>query len=168
MPRPGTALRHGQRPWRRVNPDHRLGAAALKRRWEAALRARTPAAAVYAQRGQPTDMAAGVLAPERRAAVLALGRPLPALGPTAMLSQPQRQALRRCLMDTVIVHRAPRATVQTRIGWQGGATPPWAVPVPGGAFAALPGAAAMAQQMLTLFAAGPPDDVSAAQRTQQG
>jgi len=71
-----------------------------------------------------------------------------------VLAQPQRKALLRCLIDKVVVHRAPRDEVQTRIVWKGGATTTFAVPVTVGAFADLQGAAAMEQQILTLFAAG--------------
>ena len=85
-----------------------------------------------------------------------------------MLSQPQRKALLRCLIDKVVVHRVPRDEVQTRIVWKGGATTTFAVPVTVGAFADLQGAAAMEQQILTLFAAGHTDEAIAAQLTQQG
>lgn len=156
------------RPCRRVDPDNRLVAAKLERRWEAALRELTTAEAVAAQRVQPTDTAEGLLAPEGRTAFLDIGRTLPDLWSTDVLSQPQRKALLRCLIDNVIVHRVPRDAVQTRMVWQGGATTTFTVPVTVGAFADLQGAAAMAQQMLTLCAAGHPDDVIAAQLTQPG
>jgi hypothetical protein len=157
-----------ERPFRRVEPDHRRVTAALERRWEAARRELQTAEAADAQDVPPTDMAEGALAPERRAACLDIGRPLPDLWQTDVLSQPQRKALLRCLIDTVIVHRAPRDEVQTRLGWKGGATTPCAGPVTVGALADLRGAAAMAQQILTLSAAGHTDDAMAAQLTQQG
>jgi hypothetical protein len=72
------------------------------------------------------------------------------------------------LIDQVVVHRVPRAEVQTRIGWQGGATTPVAVPVAVGACAALPGATAMEHQRLARCAAGHPDEAIAAQLTPQG
>jgi hypothetical protein len=157
-----------ERQCRRVDPDNRLVAAELERRWEAALRELTTAEAVDAQRVQPTETVEGVLAPEGRAAFLDIGRTLPDLWSTDVVSQPQRKALRRCLIDTVVVHRAPRDEVQTRIVWKGGATTTFAVPVTVGACADLQGAAAMEQQILTLCAAGHTDDVIAAQLTQQG
>ena len=70
--------------------------------------------------------------------------------------------------DKVIVHRAPRDEVQTRIVWKGGATTTFAVPVTVGAFADLQGAAAMEQQILSLCATGHTDEAIAAQLTQQG
>ncbi len=142
--------------------------AELARRWETALRALTMAEAASAQRVQSPASAEGPLAPELRAAFLALGRTLPGLWQTAVLSQPPRKALLRCLIDKVVVHRAPRDEVQTRIVWTGGATTTVVVPVTVGAFAALQGAAAMAQQMLTLCAAGHTAEAIAAHLTQQG
>jgi len=157
-----------ERQFQRVDPDNRLVTAELERRWEAALRALTMAEAAYAQRVQPPASAEGPLAPELRAAFLDLGRTLPGLWQTDVLSQPQRKALLRCLIDKVVVHRAPRDEVQTRIVWKGGATTTVAVPVTVGAFADLQGASAMEQQIQTLFAAGHTDDAIAAQLTQQG
>jgi hypothetical protein len=157
-----------ERQFRRVDPDNRLVAAELERRWEAALRELTTAEAVYTQRVHPTETAEGILTPEVRAAFLDIGRTLPDLWATDVVSQPQRKALLRCLIDKVVVHRAPRDEVQTRIVWKGGATTTFAVPVTVGAFADLQGAAAMEQQILTLFAAGHTDDAIAAQLTQQG
>jgi hypothetical protein len=76
--------------------------------------------------------------------------------------------LLRCLIDKVVVHRLCREAVQTRIVWKGGATTTVEVPVTVGAFTALSAAAAMEQQILTLFTAGHSDEVIATQLTQQG
>jgi len=157
-----------ERQFHRVDPDNRLVTAALERRWEAALRALTMAEATYAQRVPPPASAESPLASELRAAFLDLGRTLPGLWQTDVLSQPQRKALLRCLIDKVVVHRVPRDAVQTRIVWKGGATTTLAVPVTVGAFIDLQGAAAMEQQILTRFAAGHTDAAIAAQLTQQG
>ena len=145
-----------ERQFHRVDPDHRLVTAELERRWETALRALTMAEAAYAPRVQAPASTEGPLAPELRAAFLDLGRTLPGLWQTDVLSQPQRKALLRCLIDKVVVHRAPRDAVQTRIVWKGGAC------------ADLQGTAAMEQQLLTLCAAGHTDEAVAAQLTQQG
>src|SRR5262249_33499656 len=124
--------------------------------------------ATYAQRVPHTDSAEHALAPELRRAFLDIGRTLPDLWQTDVLSQAPRKALLRCLMDKGVVPRVPRDEVQTRIVWKGGATTTLAVRVPVGAFAALQGAAGMEKQMLPLCAAGPTAGVIAAQLTQQG
>jgi DNA invertase Pin-like site-specific DNA recombinase len=157
-----------ERQFRRVDPDNRLVTAELERRWEAALRALTIAEATYAQRVCGASTTQETLSPELRAAFLDIGRTLPDLWPTEVLSQPQRKALLRCLIEKVVVLRNPRDEVQTRIVWKGGATTTLSIPVTVGAFADLQGAAAMEQQILTLFAAGHTDEAIAAQLTQQG
>src|SRR5439155_19862490 len=118
-----------ERQFHRVDPANRLVTAELERRWEAALRALTMAEATYAQRVPPPASAESPLASELRAAFLDLGRTLPGLWQTDVLSQPQRKALLRCLIDKVVVHRVPRDEVQTRIVWKGVATINVAVPV---------------------------------------
>ena len=157
-----------ERQFRRVDPDNRLVTAELERRWEAALRALTMAEATYAQRVCGASTTQDTLAPELRAAFLDIGRTLPDLWPTEVLSQPQRKALLRCLIEKVVVLRHPRDEVQTRIVWKGGATTTLTIPVTVGAFADLQGAAAMEQQIRTLFAAGHTDEAIATQLTQQG
>jgi hypothetical protein len=157
-----------ERQFRRVDPDNRLVAAEVERRWEAALRELRTAEEAYAQRVQPTDNVESALAPEVRQSFLDIGRTLPDLWQTDVLSQPQRKALLRCLIDKVVVHRVPRDEVQTRIVWKGGATTTFAVPVSVGAFTDLQGATAMEQHIRTLFAAGHTDEAIATQLTQQG
>ena len=99
-----------ERQFRRVDPDNRLVTAELERRWEAALRELTTAEAAYAQRARSPPERRSPLAPELRAAFLDIGRTLPDLWQTEVLSQAQRKALLRCLIDKVVVHRSPRGT----------------------------------------------------------
>jgi hypothetical protein len=156
-----------ERPLRRVDPDHRLVAAELERRWEAALRELSAAETPDNQRGHEATTPLP-LSPELRAAFLDGGRTLPSLWAPEVLAQPQRKALLRWLSDNVVVHRLRREAVQTRMVWKGGATPTLEVPVTVGAFTALSAAEAMEQQMLTLFTAGHADEAMALPLTQQG
>jgi hypothetical protein len=125
---------------------------------EAAQRQRT-------QAGTPPDNA---LAPTLHAAFRAIGQKRPALWSTDILSQAQRKALLRCLIDQVVIQRARRAQGHPRIIWRGGATTTVEVPVAVGALTDLPTAYAMAQQIRGLFAAGTSDDEIARQLTQHG
>lgn len=156
-----------ERQCRRVDPDNRLVAAELERRWEAALRELSAAETTYNQHGHEANTPLS-LSPELRAAFLDVGRTLPGVWATEVLSQPQRKALLRCLIDKVVVHRLRREAVQTRIVWKGGATTTFEVPVTVGAFTALSAAAAMEQQIRALFTAGHSDEAIAMQLTQQG
>jgi len=142
-------------------------AAELERRWEAALRELSAAETAYNQGGyEPTPLLP--LSPGLWAAFWDVGRTLPGLWATEVLSQPQRKALLRCLIDKSVVHWLRREAAQTRIVRKGDATTTVELPVTVGAFTALSAAAAMEQQILTLFTAGHSDEVIATQLTQQG
>jgi len=108
------------------------------------------------------------LPPALQAAFRAMGRSLPALWPTDVLSQAQRKALLRCRIDKVVLQRARRDQRHTRIVWRGGATTTFEVPGAVGALTDLPGAHAMAPQIRMLFAEGTSDDEMARQLTQHG
>jgi len=95
---------------------------------ELALRELTHAEQAYAE-VQRAASPAPVLAPELQAAFTALGQRLPELWAQEVLSQPQRKALLRCLIDKVVAHRHPRDQVQLRIVWSGGDTTELAVPI---------------------------------------
>ena len=85
-----------------------------------------------------------------------------------MLLQPQRKALLRCLIDKVVIQRARRDQIHTRIVWRGGETTTFDVPIAVRALRDLPTAHEMAQQIRVLFAEGKSDEAMAQQLTQQG
>ena len=136
--------------------------------WALALQARKQAAAAEKQHAQARPPPAHALPPVRPAACRAIGQRLPALWPTAGRSQTQRTALLRCLIAQVVLPRARRDQVHTRMVWRGGEPPTFAVPVAVGALTDLPTAHEMAQQMRGLWAAGTSDDARACQRTRPG
>ncbi len=156
-----------ERQFLRVDPDNRLVAAELEQRWEAALHELKRAEEVAAHHAQPPP-APLALSAELRAAFTAIGHQLPTIWDTDVLSQPQRKALLRCLIDKVVVQRVGRDQVHTRIVWQGGATTTLEVPVTVGAFRDLSTASAMTQEILALGATGATDDAIAQQLTQRG
>ena len=159
---------YGERPFHHVAPAHRHVAAALEHAWELALQALQQAEAAEQQRAQASPPPAHPLPPALHAAFRAMGQKLPELWPTDVLSQAQRKAILRCLIDKVVIQRARRDQMHTRIVWRGGETTTFEVPVAVGALTDLPGAHEMAQQIRVLFAAGPSDDEMARQLTQHG
>jgi hypothetical protein len=164
-------LRHeadlAQRQFTRVDPDNRVVAAELERRWEAALRALKQAEAASAQPAQPPATLLP-LPPERQARFEAVGQRVPHLGESDILTQAQKKALLRTLIDLVVVQRTAPDRVQVRIVWQGGQTSTRSVPVPVGAWTALTGAAEMEAFILEQSARGVSDEEIAAQRSAQG
>jgi len=159
-----TAL--AERQFSRVDPDNRLVAAELEERWETALRALKAAEEAAAQ--PPVAAALVALPDELREAFTDIGRHLPRLWGQGVLTQPQKKALLRCLIDKVVLHRVARDRVQVRIVWHGGATTTREVPVPVGALADLTGAAEMERLILERSTSGMTDEAIAALLTQEG
>jgi DNA invertase Pin-like site-specific DNA recombinase len=157
-----------ERQFRHVDPAHRHVAAELEHAWELALQALKQAEVAQSQRAQANTLPETALSPTLQAAFRAIGQKLPELWPTDVLSQAQRKALLRCLIDKVVIQRARRDQIHTRIVWRGGETTTFEVPVAVGALTDLPMAHEMAQQIRVLFAAGKSDDEMAQQLTRHG
>lgn len=107
-------------------------------------------------RGAPLALSADL-----QAAFTAIGQQLPALWTPSTLARTQKKAVRRGLLDTVIIQRVVRAHGQTRIVWKGGDTTPCAIPITGGALAELSSAQEMEHRGLPLPAEGKSDQESA-------
>jgi DNA invertase Pin-like site-specific DNA recombinase len=158
-----------QRQFNRVDPDNRLVAAELERRWEQALRALKEAEDAVAE-GDRDDAATATptLPEEIKAAFTAIGQHLPEIWDQELLAQPQKKALLRALIDKVVAHRVHRDHVQVRIVWKGGETTVLAVPVPVGSLTDLSGAVELEQQVVELFHCGKTDVEIAAELTSRG
>lgn len=157
-----------QRQYDQVDPDNRLVAVELERRWEAALAAlkRAEESCALEQQSAPTPAS---LPAELKAAFTAIGQKLPLIwDQEEVLSTPLKKALLRCLIDKVVIQRVARDQVQTRIVWQGGETTTFQVPVPVGSFADLTGAAQMEQLIIDLSRQGKLDEEIADQLTSLG
>jgi DNA invertase Pin-like site-specific DNA recombinase len=156
-----------QRQYNRVDPDNRLVAAELEARWEAALRELKQAEEALPQ-AQPGSVVPFVLTAELKAVFSNIGAKLPQLWHKPVLSQQQRKALLRCLIDKVALHRLGRAQAQVRIIWRGGETTTLLVPVPVKSLGALPSAKEMEQRILDLSTQGHTDEAIAEQLTGLG
>ena len=148
-----------------LDPDNRLVAAELERRWEAALRELNQAEDTYAQRKTPVPLA---LPADLKAAFSYIGKQLPGLWNTDKLSSAQKKALLRCLIDKVVVHRAARDCVHTRIVWKGGESSVLDIPITVGSVAELSGADTMEKRILALSKKGHADAEIAEQLTAAG
>jgi hypothetical protein len=109
-----------------------------------------------------------VLTAELKAAFSKIGERLPQLWGPQVLSQQQRKALLRCLIDKVALHRVARSQAEVRIVWRGGETTTLLVPVQVKSIAALPRAAEMEQLIRDFFAEGYSDEAIAQRLTAQG
>lgn len=149
-----------QRQFVRVDPENRLVAAELEKRWEAALSELKRAEEAL---GCPTTPLFPLhsLSPELQAAFKAIGQHLPTLWQQGMIKQQHKKALLRCLIDLVVVHRPSPEWVQARIIWRGGETSTLMIPVPVGAFSDLAGAKEMEQIILQRSSQGTTDEIIA-------
>jgi hypothetical protein len=156
-----------QRQFNRVDPDNRLVAAELEKRWEAALAELKRAEEEQAPRTvSPAPLLA--LSPELTTAFQAIGLHLPTLWREGRIRQQHKKALLRTLIDKVVVHRLARDRMQARIVWKGGETSTLLIPVPIGTFKDLAGAETMERLILERSAAGILDEAIAQELTALG
>ncbi len=156
-----------QRQFNRVDPDNRLVAAELERRWEAAVRALKQAEDAYTQQ-QHNPQTSLALPDELKEPFMAVGQRLPGVWHQGALTQQNKKALLRCLIDKVVIHRLAPDRVQARIVWRGGATTTLEVPVSTNSAARLSKAAEMEHIILDLSRQGKSDEEIAQHLTDLG
>jgi hypothetical protein len=160
-------VRLAERQYNQTDPDNRLVAAELEKRWEAALRELKAAEEKFRQEQQRPRAPEG-LSSEEREAFLRAGRKIPELWRQGRLSPQQQKSFLRCLIDTVVVHRCAPDTLAVRMVWRGGETTTATLPVTVGALARLSGAEEMKKEILGLAQKGKTDEEIAARLTEQG
>jgi len=146
-----------ERQFNRVDPDNRLVAAELEKRWESALASLRKAERAHEQLQRDTATPAD-LSLELKDAFKSIGESLPGLWKKGLLSPQQKKALLRCLIDKVVVHRCTRDCVQTRIVWKGGDTTTLKIPINVNSFAELSSADEMERIILDLSRSGESDE----------
>ena len=130
------------RQFRLADPENRLVAAELERRWEDALRALKGAEDEVARHAPP--LADGPIGDDLRRQVATLRLSLPELWADGRVSDNRKKALLRALVVKVVLHRpAP-----DRIVWVGGDTTTTEVPVPVVTYAELSDHAALVTEVV--------------------
>ena len=110
-----------ERQFNRVDPDNRLVAAELERRWEAALSEVRAAEEALAQQGSPQPIAQMGLGKALHGKVVRLAGRLPQIWADPATTDAQRKALLRCLVDKVVLDRGDHDVALVRVVWRGGA-----------------------------------------------
>src|SRR3954451_18439445 len=157
-----------ERQFDQVDPDNRLVAAELERRWEETLRDRRQAEASLAAGRDAVHVVPFVVGPDLQAAFAEVGRRLPDLWRQPTLTTARKKALLRCLIDKVVIHRAARDMVAMRIVWRGGATSEAKVPLTVGSLADLSRSREMEADIIARARAGESDQAIAAALTAAG
>jgi DNA invertase Pin-like site-specific DNA recombinase len=159
--------RLAERQFTRADPENRLVAAELERRWEAALRELHQAEAAY-QRAILEQDSSPPIPPELRRGLEQVGRNLPELWGQDRLTRPQKKSLLRCLIDKVVIRRTAPDSVEARIVWRGGDTTTTEIPVTVNSLARLSSAREMEETILSLARQGKTDQEIAEHLTRQG
>jgi DNA invertase Pin-like site-specific DNA recombinase len=144
--------RLAERQYNRTDPDNRLVAAELEKRWEAALRELQEAEVRSRQPPQPRMPEA--LGPEEAEMLRRAGQRIPELWRQGLLSPQQQKAFLRCLIDKVVVRREAADTIEVRIVWKGGDATEASLPATLKSLAGLPGFAEMEKEILNLAKGG--------------
>lgn len=146
-----------ERQYRRVDPDNRLVAAELERRWEAALVELRRGEEALARR-ETAEPAPLISDRELRAKVAELGQQLPAIWADPLTGQAKRKELLRCLIDKIVLRRAGSGRAAVRIVWRGGAASELEVELPGSTLATMARGAEMESRVLDLARSGLHDE----------
>jgi hypothetical protein len=158
--------RLAQRHYQAVDPDNRLVAAELERRWEVALQA------VVEAREEMERMASQPQIPDLTAEMKAhlqdVGRHLPDLWASGRLTPAQQKEILRSLIRRVIVTRPTPDTVEARVVWVSGATTLFSVHPPILRGADVGGYEQLVERILALGAQGYQDPEIARQVPAEG
>ena len=143
-----------ERQFNQVDPDNRLVASELEKRWENTLRELRHAEESFAQQKEKISVIS--LPEELRLAFIDVGKNLPALW-NKTVSQQQKKSFLRCLIDKVVIHRSESDIVHTRIVWKGGETTTIKIPVAVGSLSQLSFAKEMDDKIIELIQSGNDD-----------
>jgi hypothetical protein len=157
-----------ERQFNRVDPDNRLVAAELERRWESALIEMRAAEAALAEQSTPRPTSQRVIGKALNSKVVALHDRLPQIWEDPATTDAHRKALLRCLVDKVVLDRGPRDIASARIVWRGGAVTELDVKMRVNSVATLTRGKEMHDRLLELARAGMPDDEIAGALTHEG
>jgi DNA invertase Pin-like site-specific DNA recombinase len=155
-----------ERQFMKSDPDNRLVTGELERRWETSLRELKSAEEELDRLRQ--DAPSYIIPADLLEALRDVGLRLPELWNAKLLSDAQKKALLRSLIDKVVIHRLAPDQVQTRVVWRGGATTCDVVRVTVGKFAWLSGAAQMEAAIKRMTAEGLGDGAIAEHLTEMG
>jgi DNA invertase Pin-like site-specific DNA recombinase len=166
MKRAEYEARLAERQYRAVDPDNRLVAAELERRWELALRALVEAREAQERFAQTPP--APRLDPALHDQLRDLGPQLPVLWDSGRLTPAHKKALLRSLIRRIILSRPTPETIQVKVVWVSGAYSVLSVPTTVHRGASLPNYDQLVARIVELSAQGYQDAVIAQRLTEEG
>ena len=157
-----------QRQFNRVDPDNRLVAAELERRWECALMEVRAAEAALAEHSAPRPTSPNTIGKALESKVVALAGRLPRIWADPATTDAHRKALLRSLIEKVVLDRGTRDLTLARIVWRGGAVTDLEVKMRVSSLANLTRGDEMRDRILELAQNRMPDDEIASALTSEG
>lgn len=157
-----------ERQFRRVDPDNRLVAAELERRWEAALNEVRAAEEALARQNTPQAIAQMAVGKTLSDKIIRLSGRLPEIWADPGTTDAKRKTLLRCLVDKVVLDRGEHDVALVRIVWRGGAVSELKVKMRVNSIAHLSRGTEMRERVLELARASMHDDEIAAVLTNEG
>jgi hypothetical protein len=156
-----------KRQYMQVDPENRLVAFELEKRWESALRELKRAETSLSKHNLAPVIPLKITA-ELKEAFTQIGKKLPQIWSTGTLSRTHKKALLRCLIDKVIIHRTRRDLIHTRIVWRGGATSSFDIQIRVGSLAELHDIEQMENKIVQLSQQDKRDEQIAKELSAQG
>ena len=157
-----------ERQFNRVDPDNRLVAAELERRWEAALSELRAAEDAFTRRAPTEPSNRTGFSRDLNNKVVALFDSLPQIWANDATTDAHRKALLRCLIEKVVLDRGERDIALARIVWRGGAVTDLHVKMKVNSIAKLTRGEELRARLLELARTGMPDDEIAEVLTREG
>jgi hypothetical protein len=157
-----------ERQFNRVDPDNRLVAAELERRWEAALSEVRVAEDALAHQSSAPPLAQMGMGKVLHGKVIDLAGRLPHIWADPATMDAQRKALLRCLVEKVVLDRGEHDVALVRIVWRGGAVTDLEVKMKVNSVGKLTLGTEMRDRVLGLARNGIPDGEIAAALTREG
>jgi DNA invertase Pin-like site-specific DNA recombinase len=157
-----------ERQFNRVDPDNRLVAAELERRWESALMEARAAEIALTEQSAPRPAPQVAMGKALNSKVVALAGRLPQIWADPATTDIHRKALLRCLVEKVVIDRGTHDIALARIVWRGGAVTDLEVKMRVNSVAKLTRGNEMRDRIFELAQAGVPDDEIANGLTSEG
>ncbi|MGD0466246.1 MAG: recombinase family protein [Gammaproteobacteria bacterium] len=157
-------VKFSEAQFNKVDPENRLVAAELEKRWEQALRDLNQAEKIAEEKSKEKCFVE--ISDEMKAAFKNIGKQLPTIWNTLLRTQ-QKNFL-RCLIDKVIVHRKERSSLSIRVVWKGGEVTTAVININVGSFKELSFSKEMEKKIIALSQQGKKDKFIAQQLTSEG
>lgn len=154
-----------ERQFNQVDPDNRLVASELEKRWEHALLELRQAQLEQAQREHSQPVLE--VSSELKSVFSEIGKKLPEIWNNNVFNRTQKKSLLRCLIDKVVIHRVRRDSVCIRIVWKGGDTTTTEIKVPVKSMSDMTDASQLEARIVELARQGVDDQSIAEQLTDE-